>query len=481
MRPKVTRRCFVTSSVSLLGASLAVPKGWPAERRMGIKNVTRGAVLHEPKSTLEGQTWRYGLITVFQVAPRTAAAFCNIRLEYPPGGDLEVGTDVVLFDSLNSFGRTIIPVSRVHNEPNPNSKPPGKPAIILKYPVRGGFVPLGARRPDGSPHPHAGTGFGLLEALAAPIYTREEIRASVENLQDNLEPYIGAEEYRYLELQQYQYDGTNFRVTKSERLSQEELLPGWKTPGFGRTNAIPDGDDLLFGLNGQKRGSEHGAGIARWRRGSEGWRPISFVPVTGTDASTEASLIRDLDGSLLFAARGGREDTRNNLRVWRSANGGKAWKQVINVRGVLAGPIAINQAADGTPYVASNLYQVALFPLEPKWTIIVGPSLVRQGGWMRETLCFWPINENRSGVGTPMIVRDTRGEFGPPPDRSTWMCDHPSGAIVQLADGAWHSLIGYRIATRGEMTNYGSDPTPQSAAYLDEVHSVGEPVAIWKF
>jgi hypothetical protein len=124
------------------------------------------------------------------------------------------------------------------------------------------------------------------------------------------------------------------------------------------------------------------------------------------------------------------------LRVWKSERSGKAWKQVINLRGVIAGPITINQAVDGTPYVASNLYQVALFPLEPKWVIIIGPSLVRQGGWMRETLCMWPLNETRTEVGTPLVIRDARGEFGPPPDRSTWMSDHPCGTVVQLADGA---------------------------------------------
>ena len=469
--------------MALLGAS--VSNAWSekcTQKCPGIKNVTRGSVLHVPNNTPAGETWRYGIIMAFQVAPRKAAAFCNIRLEYAPGGDLEVGTDVVLFDSLDKVGDVIIPISRAHKEPNPNSQPPGKPAMIMKYPVRGGFVPLGAKRPDGSPHPHAGTGFGLLQTLAEPIYTREQIRASVENLQDNLEPYTGAEEYRYLELQQYGYDGTQFRVTKSERLSVKELLPGWKMTGLSMTNAIPNGNDFLFGLTGEGPGASLGtAGVATWRRGPKGWRPTSFVSVTGNDGSNEPSLIRDVDGSLLFSARGAGDDSRNNLRVWKSGDGGRVWKQVINIRGIVAGPISINRSAGGSPYVASNLYQVALFPLERKWTIIVGPKLAPQGGWMRETLCIWPLDESRTGVHTPMIVRDTRSEFGPPPDRSTWMCDHPSAATVQLADGIWHNLLGYRIATRGEMTNYGSDPTPQSGAYLDEVQSEGEPIAIWKF
>ena len=37
---------------------------------------------------------------------------------------------------------------------------------MVKYPVRGGFIPLGAKLSDGTPHPHAGTGFGTSQAMA---------------------------------------------------------------------------------------------------------------------------------------------------------------------------------------------------------------------------------------------------------------------------------------------------------------------------
>ena len=67
-----------------------------------------------------GEVWRYGLTYPFQVAPRTAAVFCNIRRVNNPGVDFEVGTDVVLFDDLSNFKPlSIIPVSRNHEEPNP--------------------------------------------------------------------------------------------------------------------------------------------------------------------------------------------------------------------------------------------------------------------------------------------------------------------------------------------------------------------------
>jgi hypothetical protein len=477
----ITRRQFscAAGSLALLGAGLPrIATAAQGQKGAGIQRVTRGLVLQTPSTTPKGETWRYGLTIPFQVASKQAAAFVNLRLEYPPGGDWEVGTDVVVFDRLGkSAPQRIFPISRVDRAPNPNSKPPGKPALILKYPVRGGFVPLGAKRRDGSPHPHAGTGFGLLHAMAAPMYTREEIRAAT----DNLAPFLGPERYTYEELQQYTYDGQQFRVAASERLTDAQILDGWTIPGVGLTNAIPDGDDFLLGATARKPGVDPSAGVTTWKRGPKGWRPTAFVPISGGDGSIEASLVRDVDGSLLFSARGTKQDTRNNLRMWRAERVDGEWKQVINVPGVVAGPITINQAADGTPYVVSNLFEVARFSMEPRWIIIVGAGLARSGGWMRETLCMWPLNDARNETGTPIVIRESRKEFGPPPDGSTWMADHPAGAIVQLADGGWHSVLCYRIGTRGEMTNYGSDPAPQTGAYFDEVHSSGTPVPQWQF
>ena len=100
---------------------------------------------------------------------------------------------------------------------------------------------------------------------------------------------------------------------------------------------------------------------------------------------------------------------------------------------------------------------------------------------MRETLCAWPLNAERNKLETPLVVRDSRAEFGPPPDGSYWIADHPTGATIQLADGAWHSLLGYRIVTRGDTSVYGSDPTAQTGAYLEEVESMGNAIPSWDF
>ena len=94
-----------------------------------------------------------------------AAAFVNIRIRNGvmapsrSGDDYEVGGDVILFDDISgSISSTPMAVFRNHEERNPHSNPPNQPSIMVKYPMRGGFVPFQAKLSDGSPHPHAGTG-----------------------------------------------------------------------------------------------------------------------------------------------------------------------------------------------------------------------------------------------------------------------------------------------------------------------------------
>ena len=126
-----------------------------------------GADLTYPPSTPLGETWHYQITLPFQVAPRRAAVFSNIRKGYAVGIDFETGVDVILFDDLaHVSSEQAVALTRNHEEPNPNTTPPGAPAVMVKYPARGGFVPLGAKRADGSPHPHAGTGFATNNAIA---------------------------------------------------------------------------------------------------------------------------------------------------------------------------------------------------------------------------------------------------------------------------------------------------------------------------
>jgi len=471
----------------------------------GIVSVTRGVVdLRVPPATPPGQTWLYQTASPLQLTSTLAAVLCGVRAGKVKGVDFENGTDLVPFDDLSAVSpQGAVVITRNHEEPNPNSKPPGQRAIMVKYPALGGFVPVGAKRPDGSPHPHQGTGFALNEVIA---WRTEHSGPPPYGLnffgRDPKAPsYAGAspEAYGYLELHQLVWDGATAKITKTERIARADLLDGWTMNQGSMDNAIPDGDEFLLAIVGRRPGDGSiGTGVSRWRRTGDDWRPVSYTPVTGPDGSGEPSLVRDIDNSLLFCTRG----TRNPLlfdvagsthpdydvRVWRSDVAEGEWRKVIHVRGcVSSSTITLNRAADGTPYVAANLYEVFLHPAD---RITVSATFndvsldpegrVRGGGWMRETLVIWPLNEARTGLETPIVARGCRGDFGPPPGGTTWRVDHPSGATVRLADAQWHHVLATRILEYGELTEM-ANPTPQTGTHLEEVVSAGPAIPTWRF
>jgi len=423
----------------------------------GITGVTKGSVdLAIPPSTPPDEVWRYGLGFPFQVAPDMAALFVNIRKEGTGSVDYEIGTDVILFDDLaNISAANAIEVSRYERGVHGDS---GKKTITLKGPVTGGFVPLGAKQADGSDHPHAGTGFGMCWVITEALDLNGKY-----NWDENLLK-------RRDGLFQFAYDGKKFQILKKELVKTETLLPDsdWNLEGDFLANAIPDGSDLLFAMGAWKKpGDIVILGVTRWRHGSEGWLPISFTPVTGPPPEqvwTEPSLIRDVDGHLLLSARSGYHPSDStiafDIAVWRSTANGQTWKQVIyRKKSRSRGPVTINQAADGTPFIVANYA-----PLRED----------------RDILCYWSLNAGRTDLGELKIARDARGQFGPPPRGLWWNVDHPTSAIVRLADRKWHSLLVYRILEYDPL-KIGTDPAPQTGFYIEEVFSRGETIPAWKF
>ena len=409
----------------------------------GITGFTKGsAALSVLPDTPPGELWRYGGGDAFQVAPRKAAFFCGIWVEGKGNVDFVNGSDLILFDDLSNIrSDNAIPLSR--NEI-------GESSVTVKGTVVGGFVPLGAKLVDGSPHPHAGTGFGVAYALRYALD------------RDGHYDYREVKE-RWLEFFQFGYDGKAFRVLKKERAEYETLFPGWEIVGEGLANAIPDGQDLLLTM-AVESGEGAVSGGARWRRGADGWRPISFAPVTVEETGWgEPSLVRDRDGSLLFSARSS-EDSRfgiaYDVAVWRSTDSGETWERIIYRRKCRSrSPISINRATDGTPYIAANL-----------------PAVCRT----REVLCLWPLNEDRSDLEEVLIARDCRAEFGFAPSGSWWRVDHPTSTILRLADGVWHNVLIYQIVDNLEIEGDAA-MAPQSGCYLEEVFSQGEVIPAWKF
>lgn len=431
---------------------------------MSILNVTCGpAALDQP---LGQSDRRYGGGTHFQVGPATAAVCCSLRVEGMPVGDFEDGSDVFVFDTLEDLAiATAVPVSRNEKITDPAS---GRPRIIIKYPIVGGFVPFGAKRSDGTLHPHAGTGFGIGQALDFPMleggyYAKE---------------HKDTEMVRLTDVTQFAFDGAEFQVAECERHGAGNLLEasdsGWFLISPGLRPGIADGDDLLCTAFATRSDSTEylplpaASGVARWRRQSGRWQPVDFIPVAHTGNAidekdkrpptwAEPSLICDTDGSLLFTARGAYGDLDHVIRIWRSTDNGENWEVVINrerARG--QAPITINQAADGTPYVVANRL-----------------------GYERDWLALWPLSDDRKSLKDPIDVRNATAEFGPPPSGMVWFMDHASGETVRLADGRWHHLLSYRIMDRGE--HGGGAPPPQTGLYLEEVASAGEPLAGWRF
>ena len=459
----------------------------------GIIGVTRGdADLRVPPTEPANATWRYGLGSTYQIGPRQAALFCGIRREYGPGVDFEIGTDAVLFDDLSDVraDRAVV-LSRNHLEPNPNSDPPGKPAVMVKYPVQGGFIPLGARRANGSQYEQGGTGFGVASAIGWPAADSDASGDEVWNFENprGVEPFGRNEQHKYFEVQQYAFDGEVFRVVETRKVEETQLVSGWRVTNRGLGPAILDGEDLIMGMvgaplaaTGSVPSEPTGAVLVRWQHRNGKWEAADIIPVTGGDNSFEPSVARDRDGSLLFCVRGGKEPDHNDVRIWRSRDQGRNWEQIIYVRGIIGStPINLNPATDGSLYVASNLYQVHMHPWPHTYRLPRDRrGNQRGGGWLRETLALWPLRADRTGLETPIIARDCRREFGTPPGGSTWNVDHPIAVNLRLRDGRWHNVMVTRIVEYGEIVRQ-LGPAPQSGAYLEEVHSSGETVPAWRF
>jgi hypothetical protein len=171
----------------------------------------------------------------------------------------------------------------------------------------------------------------------------------------------------------------------------------------------------------------------------------------------EPSLIRDVDGGLLFSIRSMPEP--HAARVWRSRDGARSWTRLLNVPRLRANaPIVLNQAADGTPYLAAD-----------------------QPDGFRAKLCLWPLNAERTECGPMIVARDCAAEFGAPPPRSMWFADHAMATTVRLSDGAWHNLLSYRVMAFNTAGVGTETPTPHTGNHIEEVVSKGPARPTWRF
>ncbi|MFV1981313.1 MAG: sugar-binding protein, partial [Rhodothermia bacterium] len=210
-----------------------------AERSVGLTGVTTGpADLTAPPSAPEDEVWRYGVGFPIQIGPTQAALMANIRMIGSGNIDFEIGTDVIVFDDLDDItAESAIPISRYERRVDPEHGD----IIVRKGPVIAGFVPYGALRDDGSPHPHAGTGFGIGWAISHEIDKNGKFEYT---------EFIE----RYAMQYQFAYDGDQFRVLEEKRIDASTLVPDWNIVGNFVTSGIPDGDDLLYVMVARENG-----------------------------------------------------------------------------------------------------------------------------------------------------------------------------------------------------------------------------------
>ncbi|MFH1006835.1 MAG: sialidase family protein [Candidatus Latescibacterota bacterium] len=425
---------------------------------MALLDVThRGRALHRVPSEVDGEEWVYQIGIPLQLSPTECGIVLNIRRAHILTGDLEIGNDLVILDRLDTIStERIFPLNRSDRRPHPST---GRNTLFARYPLVGGSVPLGAKRPDGSIHPHAGTGFAVSQVIGFPVDSKVQWAGHLPE----------AEQYHALEVQQYAYDGRHFSVTHVDLLSDAELFPGWSLGAPGLCHAVPDGDDLLMGFSGNQEGGTLQAGTLRWRKNGEEWHPSAFVPITKEGRFSEATLVRDTDGALLFTARGA-PPLEKKIQVWRTADGGACWEQVLDRPQLRAGtPVSINRCADGSLYIAGN---------PDRDTDSLGRTLPSIE--MRETLLLWSLAPDRRSLLDPIVARDCPREFGPAPNGSIWRADHPVGLTVRLADGQWHHMLCYRVLDREECVG-DAMLTPHTGTFVEEIQSDGEHAGIWQF
>ena len=426
---------------------------------MAITTITANpARLTEPAEHPPGEICRYGVGFPFQVAPRLAAVLCCLRNEGYPAGDFENGSDVFLFDRLDGIDPAgAIPI--VRNDTYVDTR--GQRRIAIHYPIVGGFVPLGALREDGTPHPHAGTGFGLSEILDFPLLGKGHYTKT-----HKLTKAI----YRTM-LYQFSYDTRFFLIDDTDVYNLDDPLRAsdsgseWPILKPGLKQGIPDGDDLLCPVDASTGdmyiiNRPQSVGVGRWRRGGDRWEPVSYVPIEHHGEEQcwiEPSLVRDVDGSLLFTSRGCFGALNNLVRIWRSTDNGESWEVAIEEDGARGqAPVTINQAADGTPYIVCN-------------------KLDHERDW----LIVYPLNHERTGLLPAITVRNAIADFGPPPKGPVWFMDHSMGETLRLGDGAWHHVLSYRNMDRGE--HAGSGPPSCSGQYLEAILSDGPARPAWRF
>lgn len=415
-----------------------------------------------------------GMGTAFQLDADTAGFLLAQRPTPCPAIDFTAGTDLVLVREPRDFEAVPgVPLVRAEERVHPSSKATVRMAT---WPLMGGFVPRGARLPDGSPHPAAGTGFGIARRFSVDLSLGLE---ALWGAKDRLVDYL---------LCQFAWDGSELRTVSRDTVAPTDLLAGYRQSDWGLSGALPDGADLLQPVSGNLGDGPEQPGLLRWRFDDGRWRAASFQPFVTPDEVPhgigaryfEPSCVREADGTLLATWRCLAWDPdllpmAHDIPVRRSSDSGQTWEELFVARDLRAdAPVTIGRTVAGRPYVTACLNMGRLAMDRETYA-------GRVPGTSREHLALWPLAHDHTGLEPHLPICDARARFGRPPSGSSWRVDHPVSSVLRLADGQWHALLTYRVLEDAAYFVEGLAAVPETGACLAEIDPDAPPQPIWRF
>ena len=419
--------------------------------------------------TVDGYHGITGLVgSCFQVTRELAAFVVNVRCFGKQTCDFELGNDIYLFDSFETLGESEpLTFLRSFTDRHPDD---GSEVVFSRYDGQVAFVPVGATLPDGTPHPHAGTGFCLGTAIALPANAQGA--ASVDVYRGNLG--------WFLILTQLAWQDDTLIQTNRQILRPTDFMPGANDSGLGAP--VFDGADILIPFSMVKP-APYGLGLLRMQRLADGqWHPGTFEmiapekgdnpplfskPTPGDGLSgCEGSAARLADGQVVFTCRewgpkpwSPEPLEASRMRLWKGCPGVTPFRQV-QERAFFhtLSPITVGATWEGEPYLLANAYS------RTDWKGAAVPSLD-----IREKLLLYPLAGENLAPAEPLLLCDVVNDFGEPgPETGGWFADHPMGWRLQL-QGKQRNFVTWRVFHVRETK--GVTPSEFSAAWIAEIFS----------
>ena len=431
--------------------------------RLGKKRLLRREIV-----TSDGYHGITGLASsAFQVTPELAGMAVNLRCFGKQAYDFELGHDIYLFDSIEGIA-ALEPLTFLRSFVAPHPED-GAPMVFSRYDGQIGFVPVGATLPDGTAHPHAGTGFCVGTAIALPLNSVGSATIDV----------YGGNCGWFLILTQLAWREGTLIQTSRQVIRPAEFLPGACEPGLGAP--VFDGEDVLIPFS-MVSPTPFGLGLMRMRRLADAqWHPVGFemiAPEPGDNPPLfqKPSLSDGLSGCEGSVARFGhlgqavftcREWGRHpwspepleasRLRLWVGVPGAAPFRQV-QERPFFhtLSPISVSATWQGTPFLMANAYS------QRDWKGEAVPSLD-----IREKLLLYPLEGASCAPGTPLTLCDAVQEFGEPgPETGGWFVDHPMGWRLCL-EGRQRNFVTWRVFHVRETK--GVAPSEHSGTWMAEI------------